>query len=258
MSPHRQIQVLPDAAALARATAIVVVDAAQRAVADHGRFHVVLSGGSTPKALYSLLADDPELRAQVPWDGTFFFFGDERCVPPDHPDSNYRTANEALFMKVGIAPDHIFRMSGEKQAAAAADEYEQALRSHFALRGPELPRFDLVLLGMGPDGHTASLFPGTSALEERSRLVTANWVEKLHAHRVTMTAPALNHAAMVVFLVHGHDKSTALKAVLDGPHEPSNYPAQLIQPASGKLLWLVDESAAALLDERQRLRRAAT
>jgi 6-phosphogluconolactonase len=246
---ERKIQIVSDAAALSRAAADVFIAGANHAVEKKGAFTVALSGGSTPKDLYSLLTSDRDLRARVPWQQIYFFFGDERHVPPDHPDSNYRAAHEAMLSKVPITPAQVFRMKGEyKETDKAAAEYEQALHEFFHLSAGQVPRFDLVMLGMGPDGHTASLFPGTKALEEHQRLVTSNWVGKFYTHRITMTAPVLNAAAYVMFMAHGQDKAQPLKAVLEGPHEPAQLPSQLIRPANGTLLWLVDESAAALLD----------
>lgn len=246
---EHKVQVVADAGALSRAAAHVFIEVANQSVRDQGSFTVALSGGSTPKALYSLLAGDPDLRSRVPWERTHFFFGDERHVAPDHPDSNYRTANEAMLAKRSVASHQIFRMKGEySDAARAAVEYEQELRQFFHLTGDQLPRFDLIMLGMGPDGHTASLFPGTKALHEKTKLVVANWVGRFYAQRITMTAPVLNHAALVLFMVHGRDKAQALKAVLEGPYEPEQLPSQLIRPQNGTLLWLVDESAAGLLD----------
>jgi len=246
---ERKIQIVADIAALARAAADVFIAAAKRAVAQKGTFTVALSGGSTPKALYSLFTGDAGLRSQIPWQQTFFFFGDERHVGPDHSDSNYRMAHEAMLSKVPVNPAQVFRMKGEhRDAAKAAAEYEQALCAFFQLAPGQLPRFDLVMLGMGPDGHTASLFPGTKALEEHKRLVTSNWVGKFYTHRITMTAPVLNNAACVMFMAQGQDKAQVLKAVLEGPYEPAQLPSQLINPKHGTLLWLVDESASGLLD----------
>jgi 6-phosphogluconolactonase len=246
---ERKVQIVSDAGALSRAAADVFIAAANHAVEKKGAFTVALSGGSTPKALYSLLTTDRDLNARVPWQKIDFFFGDERHVPPDHADSNYRMAHEALLSKAPVNPARVFRMRGEYQETEkAAAEYEQALREYFHLSAGQLPRFDLVMLGMGPDGHTASLFPGTKALEEHKRLVTSNWVGKFYTHRITMTAPVLNNAACVMFMAHGQDKAQALKAVLEGPHEPAQLPSQLIRPAHGTLWWLVDQSAAALLD----------
>jgi 6-phosphogluconolactonase len=246
---ERKIQIVSDAAALPRAASDVFIAAANHAVGKKGAFTVALSGGSTPKALYSLLTTDRDLNARVPWQKIDFFFGDERHVPPDHEDSNYRMAHEAMLSKAPVSPARVFRMRGEyKETEKAASEYEQTLREFFHLSAGQLPRFDLVMLGMGQDGHTASLFPGTKALEEHKRLVTSNWVGKFYTHRITMTAPVLNNAACVMFMVHGRDKAQPLKAVLEGPHEPAQLPSQLIRPGHGTLWWLVDQSAAALLD----------
>lgn len=243
----RSVRVYEDATALARAAADLFAAAARAAVAQRGRFFVALSGGSTPRTLYQLLAAPP-YRDQVDWSRTFVFWGDERCVPPDHPDSNYRMAREALLFHVPIPTSQVFRMPGEMaDPAAAAALYEQSVRRAFALAPGEWPRFDLVLLGLGPDGHTASLFPHTSALGVTDRLVVANRVEKLGTTRITLTAPVINSAAVVVFLVAGADKAEPLAAVLEGPRRPDDLPAQLIAPAHGELLWLVDRAAAAQL-----------
>ena len=246
---EREVRILPDAAAVTRRAAEFFVQAAQEAVVTSDSFTVALSGGSTPKNLYSLLADDAGLRAQLPWEKMHFFFGDERHVPPDHPDSNFRMANEALFAKALVKPSRITRIKGEyADAEKAALEYEQALRGYFIMEAGALPRFDLVLLGMGDEGHTLSLFPGTKALHAPAdRIVVRNWVGKLYTERITLTASAVNQANRVIFLVTRADKAPALKAVLEGPYEPEQLPAQLIQPAHGKLLWLVDKAAGALL-----------
>ena len=246
---EREVRILPDAAAITRRAAPLFVQAAQEAVATSDSFTVALSGGSTPKSLYSLLADDVGLRAQLPWEKMHFFFGDERHVPPDHPDSNFRMANEALFARALVKPSRITRIKGEyADAEKAALEYEQALRGYFIIEAGALPRFDLVLLGMGAEGHTLSLFPGTKALHAPpDRIVVRNWVGKLYTERITLTASAVNQANRVIFLVTRADKAPALKAVLEGPYEPEQLPAQLIQPAHGKLLWLVDKAAGALL-----------
>ncbi|HKM83384.1 MAG TPA: 6-phosphogluconolactonase [Candidatus Acidoferrum sp.] len=246
---EREVRILPDAAAITRRAADLFVQAANEAVAESDSFAVALSGGSTPKSLYSLLADDAGLRAQLPWEKMHFFFGDERHVPPDHADSNFRMANEALFSKALVKSSHITRIKGEyADTEKAALEYEQALRAYFTIEAGTFPRFDLVLLGMGDDGHTLSLFPGTKALHAPpDRIVVRNWVGKLFTERITLTAPAVNQANRVIFLVTRADKAPALKAVLEGPYEPEQLPAQLIQPAHGKLLWLVDQAAGALL-----------
>ncbi len=246
---EREVRILPDATAIARRGAEIFVQAANEAVAKSDSFTVALAGGSTPKALYSLLADDPELRAQLPWEKIHFFFGDERHVPPDHPDSNFRMANESLFSKALVKASRITRIKGEyADTEKAALEYEQALRTYFIIERGGLPRFDLVLLGMGDEGHTLSLFPGTKALHAPpDRLAVRNWIGKFLTERITLTAPVVNQANQVLFLVTRADKAPALKAVLEGPYEPEQLPAQLIQPAHGKLLWLVDQAAGAML-----------
>jgi 6-phosphogluconolactonase len=176
------------------------------------------------------------------------YFGDERNVAPEHADSNFRMASEALIAKAPLKPDQVTRIKGEYQdTEKAAQEYEQALRASFTLADGQFPRFDLALLGMGSEGHTLSLFPGTKALHETRRIVVRNWVGKLCAERITLTAAAVNQAAQVLFMVTGGDKACALKAVLEGPYEPDQLPAQLIQPQNGKLLWLVDTAAGGML-----------
>jgi 6-phosphogluconolactonase len=207
---------------------------------------VALAGGSTPRGLYQLLASEP-YRSQLSWEHLRVFWGDERTVPPDHQESNFRMAEEALLSHVPIPLKQVFRIEGELPADEAAARYEAVLREQFRLSPGEVPRFDLILLGMGPDGHTASLFPGTSAVAESVKLVAAPWVEKLHTHRVTLTPPVLNAAKQVVFLVSGRDKAPALQAVLEGPFEPARYPAQVINPTAGHLMWFINQDAAGLL-----------
>jgi 6-phosphogluconolactonase len=232
--------------ALHEAAASAFASAAGDAVRARGVFRVALAGGNTPRGVYALLARD--FRARVPWERVQFFWGDERHVPPDHPDSNFRMAQEAMLAPLQIDPRQVWRMKGEiSNAAAAAVEYESNLRQVFAAPPPDVPRFDLVLLGLGPDGHTASLFPHTAALAERERLVAANHVPQLATDRITLTVPVLNSAARVVFLVAGADKADALKAVVEGAPDSEQFPAQLIQPSSGQLRWLVDRAAAKLL-----------
>ena len=245
---EREIRILEDGAAIAKRAAQEFVQAAASAVREKGSFNVVLAGGSTPKALYSLLVNDPTLRSQVPWDKIHLFFGDERHVAPDHPDSNFRMATETLISKSPLKPEQVTRIKGEyPDAARAALEYEKALREYFKLKDGEYPRFDLVLAGMGNEGHTLSLFPGTKALHADGRIAVRNWVGKLYAERITLTAPAASNAAQIIFMVTGADKAPALKAVLEGPYEPEQLPAQLLQPKNGKLLWLVDTAAGSML-----------
>jgi 6-phosphogluconolactonase len=244
----REIRILPDGAAIARRAAQEFVQAAADAVRTRGSFNVALAGGSTPKALYRLLVNDLALRSQLPWDKMHVLFGDERHVPPDHPDSNFRMATEAMISKSPMKPEQVTRIKGEyPDAGQAALEYEKALREYFKLKDGEYPRFDLVLVGMGNEGHTLSLFPGTKALHADGRIAVRNWVGKLYAERITLTAPAASNAARVIFMVTGADKGPALKAVLEGPFEPEQLPAQLLQPKNGKLLWLVDTAAGSML-----------
>ncbi len=240
------MRVLTTPQELFAAAAEEVVRAANEAVAQRGRFSIALAGGSTPKSLYNLLATNA--RTSLPWDRMFFFWGDERHVPPTDPDSNYRMADESMLSKIPVAPGNVFRIKTENpDAAGIAEDYEQTLRKFFALDSGQFPRFDLILLGMGPDGHTASLFPGTAALQEKSRLVVANWVEKMKASRISLTLPVLNAAAEVAFLVSGTDKAPALQGVLESDAPGEQYPAKLVQPSKGKLIWLIDRAAASQL-----------
>lgn len=246
--PTPEVRILPDAAAIAKRAAEKLLQIAADAVRQKGSFELVLSGGSTPRALYSLLVSDPALRSQVPWDKMHLFFGDERHVPPDDPQSNYRMARETLIAKSPLKPEQVTRIKGEyPDAGQAAKEYEQEVRSYLNLTDGQFPRFDLVLLGMGSEGHTLSLFPGTKALRENRRIAVHNWVGKVLMDRITLTAPPVNNAANVIFLVAGADKAPALAAVLEQAYEPEQLPAQLIQPASGNLLWLVDAAAGSML-----------
>ncbi|MFZ0798003.1 MAG: 6-phosphogluconolactonase [Terriglobales bacterium] len=244
MPSTRSIEVLANAADLFHAAAEEFVRAARTAIGAQGRFTVALSGGSTPKALYSLLAAS---YASFAWNRVFLFFGDERHVPPTDPESNYRMVNESLLSKITIPAENVLRVHAENpDAAAAAADYEAQLRRFFELQSGEFPRFDLILLGMGPDGHTASLFPNSPALDEQSRLVVANWVAKFKTHRITFTFPVLNHANEVMFMVSGADKADVLHQVLEGKNTPP-LPSQRVEPSDGKLLWMLDEAAAAKL-----------
>lgn len=222
-------------AEVARAAASYFTDLRPRTVA--------LSGGSTPRALYQLLADPNEpFRDRIDWVNTHFFFTDERHVPPDHPDSNYRMVNEAMFSRVPIPAENIHRIPAENpDAAAAATNYESDLRSFFA---EGIPAFDLILLGLGEEGHTASLFPGSPALHETERLVAAPWVEKLNTYRITLTLPVLNNGKSVVFLVTGESKAEILRTLMNTNPNPDQYPAQAISPTNGAVSWLVDKAAA--------------
>ena len=249
MSASVEIRPLTTPQELFAAAAEEVVRAANDAVAERGRFTIALSGGSTPKNLFNLLATNA--RTVLPWDRMFFFFGDERHVPPTDPESNYHMADESLLSKVPVPPGNVFRIPAENpDAAAAAAAYEKTLEKFFALQPGQFPVFDLILLGMGPDGHTASLFPGTAGLQEKSRLVIANWVEKFKTSRITLTLPVPNAARCVTFLVSGTDKAPALHAVLDSDAPGEQYPSKLVRPTDGKLIWLVDRAAASELSTR--------
>jgi 6-phosphogluconolactonase len=246
------VRVLPDASAVQRAAAEEFTARTAAAVQARGVAFVALSGGATPRGLHTLLADPGEpFRARVPWARLHVFWGDERPVPPDHAGSNYGMAHDTLLSHVPIPPAHVHRVTGEDpDHTRAAERYARELREVFATHGRlerGWPRFDLVILGMGADGHTASLFPGTDAVRETTRLVVATWVEKLGSHRITVTPPVLNGADAVLFLVTGGDKAETLAAVLGGPPAPDVYPSQLIRPPAGSLTWLVDRAAAARL-----------
>jgi 6-phosphogluconolactonase len=221
--------------------------AQQAGEVEGNRFTVALSGGETPRRLYTLLASSA-YATQVLWEHVHLFWSDERHVPPDHPESNYRMTYETLLSRVPVPPENVYRVRAElREAGEAARDYEDVLRGFFALQPDELPRFDLVLLGLGIDGHTASLFPGTAVLHDRKHLVAAPWVDKLKSYRITLTPRVLNKAATVVFLVSGAEKAAVLHAVLDGPYDPDQFPAQLVVPIGGTLLWMVDEAAATQL-----------
>jgi 6-phosphogluconolactonase len=258
MSPTRDIQVFPTAANLFHAAAEEFMRVARTAIGAQGRFTVALAGGSTPKGLYSLLATN---YASFGWNRVFLFFGDERHVPPTDAESNYGMVNETLLSKIQIPGENVFRVLAENtDATAAASDYESRIRKFFQMKAGEFPRFDLILLGMGPDGHTASLFPDSAGLNDQQHIVIANWVEKFKQHRITFTFPVLNRAAEILFLVCGADKATVLAQVLKGesaappsPAPPSNatqshaLPSQIVQPSDGKILWMIDEAAAAKL-----------
>lgn len=247
-----QIRVLDDLEHVAQASADEFVARARRSIEHHGRFTVALSGGSTPKALHKLLVDRSEKNPDlIDWKRVQIFFGDERHVPPDHPDSNFRMANETLLSKVPVPKENIHRMLCEKPADQAAAEYDNELVSAFKLKGADqLPRFDLILLGMGPDGHTASLFPGTTGVQELKKRVVANWVPKMNTWRVTFTRPVLNQPECALLMVCGQDKASALHEVM-GQGSSDTYPVKYVQPTHGELIWIVDRAAAAGLSGKQ-------
>jgi 6-phosphogluconolactonase len=237
-----RLLVFPDPAALARAAADDFLRRASDAVAARGRFTVALSGGTTPRRLYELLAAE-HYRARVPWEKTHVFWGDERHVPPDDPQSNYRMAWEALLSKVPIPESNVHRIQAElPDASEAAARYDGEIRRFFGLPPGQFPSFDLMYLGLGPEGHTASLFPETTALEVQDRLVVATRVAKLDADRITMTYPVFREARAVAFLVEGAKKTEILAAVRN-PATAADYPAGRIHP-EGELLWFADRAAA--------------
>jgi 6-phosphogluconolactonase len=231
-----EIIVLSDPSSLARAAADRFVALARSAIASYGRFAVALSGGSTPKLLYEQLVTQP-----IEWQHVHVFWGDERCVPPDHHESNYGLAQRTLLSHIDIPAQNVHRLKGELDPTQAAQQYEAELRAILGTR----PRFDLILLGMGADAHTASLFPGTPALQEQHRWVVAQAIDKLHTKRLTLTPPIINDAANVIFLIAGSDKAAALRSVWHDPYDPDRFPAQIVAPTSGRVIWLVDRSAVA-------------
>ena len=234
--------------AVARAAAHRFLSDAESAVASRGVARIAVSGGSTPKAMFALLASpsEPFLKA-VPWDRLQLFWVDERAVPPTDPDSNYRMTDEQMLSKVPLPGANVFRMEGELPPDEAASRYESVLRNTLRLEGAESPAFDLVLLGMGPDGHTASLFPHTEAIHELGRLAVANHVPQKDTWRITLTSPVLNHGRDVVFLIEGEAKADVLAEVFTGPRDPERLPSQLIRPENGRLLLLLDKAAAGKL-----------
>jgi 6-phosphogluconolactonase len=249
------MHIVPDADALAAEAASMFKDTARQALLDRGVFRVALSGGSTPRALYRLLARQEGTPGagdrsgeQIDWSRVELFFGDERHVPPDHVESNYRMVRESLLDHVPVSEGNVYRIHTEwEDADRAAADYEKTLRNVFGTGSRGLPRFDLVLFGMGPDGHTASLFPHTSVLHETERLAAAVWVEKFNTWRVTLTVPVLNNASTALVLVAGLDKAETLREVIEGPPDPDRLPIQRIALPDGHLRWLVDTMAASRL-----------
>jgi 6-phosphogluconolactonase len=241
-------RVLPTPLATAQAGAQLFLDAAVKAATSRGAARIAISGGTTPKVMFALLADPagPFLK-QVPWDKIDLFWVDERCVPPDNAESNYRMTNEAMLSKVPLPADRVHRMEGELDPEVAAARYESTIRNTFKLEGAETPTFDLVLLGMGDDGHTASLFPHTDALNEMSHIVVPNHVPQKDTWRITLTWPVINQGREVVFLIEGAGKAQVLHDVFLGPYQPDTYPSQIIRPSSGQLTLLLDRAAAAKL-----------
>lgn len=239
------ISILASYETLSHAAAEMFVESAQSAVNKDGYFSIAFSGGHTPQRMYEILAQK-DIRDKIPWDKTFVFWGDERCVPPDHPSSNQLMLRRLLLAHVNIPEQNVFPISGNLPPGEAAQEYETILHKFFTNRHPGL---DLVLLGLGENGHTASLFPGTPALNETQRWATDVYVAELKMHRVTLTAPFINLAKKIVFLVSGRSKALVLKEVREGPADPVRLPAQLIKPVEGELVWLVDQEAGSMITQ---------
>lgn len=233
---------------VAQAAAQLFTDSAQHAVTTRGIARIAISGGKTPEAMFALLADPAHpFVNQIPWQKLQLFWVDERCVPPADPESNFGMTRQALLSKVPLPPANIFRMEGELDPEEAASRYESTLRNTMKLEGAESPAFDLVLLGMGDDGHTASLFPHTQALNEIGRIVVANRVPQKDTWRITLTWPVINQAREVAFVIEGDAKAGILAEVLNGPYNPERLPSQLIRPSNGKLRFLLDDPAASRL-----------
>jgi 6-phosphogluconolactonase len=238
----------PTPSQVAEAAAQIFLDSAQHAVTTRGIARIAISGGSTPKAMFALLADPAHpFRNVIDWSKLQLFWVDERCVPPTDPESNFGVTHRALLSTVPLPPENIFRMEGELDPEEAASRYESTLRNTMKLEGAESPAFDLLLLGMGDDGHTASLFPHTGALHEIGRLVVANHVPQKDTWRISLTWPVINQAREVAFLIEGEAKAGILAEVLTGPYDPERLPSQLIRPSNGKLRFLLDDAAAAKL-----------
>jgi 6-phosphogluconolactonase len=239
---------------MSEAAARLFTERAAAAVSLRGRFTAALSGGKTPVTLYTMLTQKP-FASRIPWARVHLFWVDERCVPPDHEDSNYRMVREILLDHVPIPPDNVHWMQGEMDPAEAAARYEEGLRQFFTFSessGGAFPVFDLVLLGLGADGHAASLFPGTRAIHESARWVLGHYVNAQKGWRITLTPPVINSARTVVFIVAGTGKAPVLRDILEGPFLPDVLPAQVVRPEGGDLLWMLDRDAAALLKGKRK------
>jgi 6-phosphogluconolactonase len=245
MSGRGELQVYRNAGQLAEALADLFVTTGSVAMAERGAFYVALSGGNTPRAAYELLGGEPR-REQLSWSDVFIYFGDERCVPPNDEQSNYRMAEKTFLRSVPIPHANVHRIAGEADPGHAANEYASILRADLG----NAPQFDLVMLGLGPDGHTASLFPGAAPDVDDEALVRAVYAKSQMMWRVTMTPKVINLARTVVFALEGPDKALAFAAVYEGPLDPVKYPAQIVHPVSGRLIWMVDELAAGTLKSK--------
>jgi 6-phosphogluconolactonase len=244
----REIEIFPSIEELNNFALEQIVRLSAEAIGKRGIFTIALSGGSTPRKLYEMLAQE-SLQGLINWHQVHFFFGDERHVPRDSEESNFRMANEALFSKIAVPHQNIHRFQTEESnAEIVAEKMENELREFFGLAENEFPHFDLILLGMGTDGHTASLFPGTSSLKETKRLVAENYVEKFQTFRFTFSVPTINHARDIIFLIAGEDKADVLRETLEGEDNFENFPARLINPLEGTLQFLIDKKAASKLE----------
>ena len=242
-----QLRVYPTRSAAAHAAAAQFVATAEKAMTTRGHFTVALAGGNTPRDVYRLLASD-EYASMVDWSRVQIFWGDERCVPFNDPENNAHMARETLLDHVQVTMNNIHRIQSQLPPEDAATDYEHTLRRYFSGRDSNLPRFDLVLLGLGAEGHTASLFPGSPLIGERERWVAAVYVEKMKTWRITLTPVALNAASKVIFTVIGEEKAQALKQILSEPKQPNLLPAQIVDPPDGQVLWIADKTAAALVN----------
>jgi len=246
--PEPKFIILNDAQELYVRAAEEIAHISGEAICTHGEFTLCLSGGSTPAATYDLLAT--RFHLSVDWKEVQFYFGDERCVPPDHAESNFAMATRTMLSKLALRPDQVHRMRGEDSPASAAAAYEDELRKRFALAAGDFPRFDLILLGLGDNRHTASLFPGDPAMHETQRLVVPVDVDAEPRKRLTATPPVINNAQRVMFMVAGQGKAAAVKDVIEGPRDPDKFPAQIVEPHHGEVIWILDKAAASLLSPR--------
>jgi|SRR5580658_1825936 6-phosphogluconolactonase len=242
---EKKIVILDDADALYVHAAEEIAHFAGDAICSHGEFMLCLSGGSTPAATYDLLAT--RFQHSIDWSEVQFFWGDERCVPPADPASNFAMADRTMLSKLALKPGQVHRIRGELPPDGAARDYEEELRRAFAIAETEVPRFDVILLGLGENRHTASLFPASPAIHETNRIAVPVQVDDVHRDRVTLTPPVLNNGHRVMFLVQGQSKAEAVRDVLEGPRDPDRFPAQIVAPVNGELIWLLDKSAASLL-----------
>jgi 6-phosphogluconolactonase len=242
--PRGELQICRDAAGVARAVADLFLAVGQTAICDRGEFHVALSGGNTPRAAYALLAQEPD-RSALSWSDVHVYFGDERCVPPDDEQSNYRMAQKTFLTAVAIPPNNVHRMRGEIDPAEAASEYAALLRANLG----DQPRLDLVLLGLGADGHTASLFPGTPPETDNDHLVRAVYAQSQAMWRITMTPKVLNAGRVVAFALEGAEKAAVFCAVYEDPIDTTKYPAQVVNPPDGRLLWIADDLSCGIIEK---------